>query len=437
MVTANPIPLTDAVAETVPKVGWSLTHRILFRFAFCYLVMYNLPDGALSSSLPGGQLLAKPGEWVWQMICPWVAIHVFGLSGQRTTYFITGSGDTTLAYIQNLLILLLSLGATLVWSILDRRRANYRLLHAWLRLLVRYTLALTLFTYGFLKVVPQQFQPTRLSKFIEPYGEFSPMSVLWNFMGASMAYTVFSGVAEVLGGLLLLFRRTTTLGALVSIGVMANVVALNFCYDVPVKLYSTNLLLMAVFLAAPDLRRLLDVLVLNRAAAPADPMAIRFERRSFRIAALVLWIAFAGYTMIREVMGAVSGYQRLYTHPALPSIYGVYDVETFTQLGKPLELATDAARWRKVVFQQGAMMVRTMDDRTIGYPGKYEDAKSTFLVTNGGKAVRWSRSDPDHLAIECTIGGIPVSARLRKVGISKFLLVNRGFHWISEFPFNR
>jgi hypothetical protein len=51
--------------------------------------------------------------------------------------------------------------------------------------------------------------------------------------------------------------------------------------------------------------------------------------------------------------------------------------------------------------------------------------------------VRWSRSDPDHLVIECTIGGIPVSARLRKVGISKFLLVNRGFHWISEFPFNR
>ena len=133
MVTANPIPLADTVPETVPHVVWNLPHRILFRFAFCYLVLYNLPDGALSSSLPGGQLLAKPGEWVWQTICPWVAIHVFGLSGQRTTYFITGSGDTTLAYIQNLLILLLSLGATVVWSILDRRRANYRWLHAWLR----------------------------------------------------------------------------------------------------------------------------------------------------------------------------------------------------------------------------------------------------------------------------------------------------------------
>ena len=32
-----------------------------------------------------------------------------------------------------------------------------------------------------------------------------------------------------------LFRRTTTLGALVSIAVLGNVAMLNYCYDVPVK----------------------------------------------------------------------------------------------------------------------------------------------------------------------------------------------------------
>jgi hypothetical protein len=49
--------------------------------------------------------------------------------------------------------------------------------------------------------------------------------------------------------------------------VLANIVALTFCYDVPVKLYSSHLLLMAVFLVAPDLRRLLN-LVWNRPTAP-------------------------------------------------------------------------------------------------------------------------------------------------------------------------
>ncbi len=93
------------------------------------------------------------------------------------------------------------------------------------------------------------------------------MGVAWYFVGGSTAYTIFSGVMEVLGGALMVVRRTATLGALVSCTVLTNIVLLNFCYDIPVKLYSSNLLLMAIFLAAADARRLLNVFVLNRPTA--------------------------------------------------------------------------------------------------------------------------------------------------------------------------
>jgi uncharacterized membrane protein YphA (DoxX/SURF4 family) len=244
-------------------------------------------------NLPGSEWLLQPWTWLLQAVCPWVAIHVFHLTGQRTTYFLTGSGDTTLAWIENLLFVVVALVGAIVWSVADRRRPDYRAAHAWLRLLVRYTLAFTLFSYGFAKVAPLQFQPPRFPKLAQPYGEFSPMGVLWNFMGSSLPYTMLAGCAEVLGGLLLLFRRTTTLGALVSFCALANVVALNFCYDVPVKLYSTNLLMMCVFLLAPDLRRLVDVLVRNRASAPAGEMAVKFERRAWRNAALAVWFCWS------------------------------------------------------------------------------------------------------------------------------------------------
>ena len=95
-----------------------------------------------------------------------------------------------------------------------------------------------------------------------------PMGVLWSFMGFSNVYQIFTGIGEALGSLLIVFRRTTTLGALLLCGVLANVALLNYTFDVPVKLFSTNLLLMAVFLAAPDAKRLFDVLVRNRPAAP-------------------------------------------------------------------------------------------------------------------------------------------------------------------------
>jgi hypothetical protein len=80
---------------------------------------------------------------------------------------------------------------------------------------------------------------------------------------------MFTGVAEMLGGLLLTTRRTTLLGALLCIGVLANVFMLNVGYDVPVKVLSFHLLAMAVFLAAPDLGRLAELFLFNRTVEPA------------------------------------------------------------------------------------------------------------------------------------------------------------------------
>jgi hypothetical protein len=33
--------------------------------------------------------------------------------------------------------------------------------------------------------------------------------------------------------------------------------------------------------------------------------------------------------------------------------------------------------------------------------------------------------------------GKKIIAKLKKIELNSFLLNNRGFHWISEFPFNR
>jgi uncharacterized membrane protein YphA (DoxX/SURF4 family) len=366
-----------------------------------------------------------------------VAIHIFHLSGQRTTYFVTGSGDTTLAWIEDLVFVVTAIFAAAVWTIADRRRSDYRTAHAWLRLLVRYTLAFTLFSYGFVKVAPVQFQPPGLPKLVQPYGEFSPMGVLWTFMGSSPAYTMFAGWAEVLGGVLLLFRRTTTLGALVAFGVLSNVVALNFCYDVPVKLYSSNLLLMCVFLLTPDLRRLIDVLVRNRAAAPADEMAVRFDRRGWRIAARAAWILLVGWTLFSEARQAVTSYRQIYVNATHPEVYGLYDVETLRVGAREIGEASDPQRWRKAWFSDRGFGHRSMDDRSTGYPGKFVTGARTFAVNEGKGKLVWSAAEEGRVTLEGTLGGQSISARLRRIDTSKLQLNNRGFHWISEFPFNR
>lgn len=36
-----------------------------------------------------------------------------------------------------------------------------------------------------------------------------------------------------------------------------------------------------------------------------------------------------------------------------------------------------------------------------------------------------------------TLGNDALMIRMRRIGTAKFLLLSRGFHWISEVPFNR
>jgi hypothetical protein len=137
--------------------------------------------------------------------CPVARARFLGccahLSSERPSdaqFHPTGSGDTTLDYIQVFCFFLISFIIAVVWSILDRRRSNYSALYPWLRLAVRFTLAFTMLSYGFAKVFPLQFggQPSML-KLTESVGELSPMGILWTMMSVSTPYTVFCGLAEV------------------------------------------------------------------------------------------------------------------------------------------------------------------------------------------------------------------------------------------------
>ena len=430
-----------------PAVRWSLAYRVFYRFLCSYLILYILPDTGhvnLLAHVPLSQALTRSYIRMWRAFVPWVAVHVFHLSGPATVYpAVNGSGDSTLDYVQHFCYLAIAAAAAAVWSLLDRRRPNYRALDSWMRVLVRYALAFTLFGYGFAKVIPTQFGPPSLGRLIEPLGEFSPMGLLWTFVGYSRAYTIFSGAAEVLGGALLLVRRTATLGAMVSAAVLTNVVALNLCYDVPVKLYSANLLLMAAYLLAADLRRVLNCLVLNRPAPPADLSGARLPGRRLRFAVLVFQALFIGSFLYYDISGGWRYYSQFALHPSRSPIYGLYDVESFRRNGQEIPpLLTDGSRWKRVIltFPQN-FAVRMMDDSPRGFASEYDAANSRLtLITPPGKqknVFQYSRPDPDHVVLEGALQGEQLVVGLRKVDPQKFLLVNRGFHWINERPFNR
>jgi hypothetical protein len=186
------------------------------------------------------------------------------------------------------------------------------------------------------------------------------------------------------------------------------------------------------------------VFLLNRATIPADRSGPRFSRRWVRVAALSFQILFVGYTLFNSLHGEWQAYQTTRVHPKRPPIYGLYDVEQFTLNGKQLPpLETDPARWRKLIAEfPGSITIKMMNGTTKGYPAAYNDDKKTLTLTDPKDekvtyTLTYSRSGPNYLNLEGILANDRLSMLLVKADESKFLLLNRGFHWINELPFNR
>lgn len=421
-------------------VEWGHAQRGAFRFLFVYLALYFFP---LPSGLADPEWISKIFDKPWHQLVTWVGEHFLHL---KITAFSDGSGDTTYNYIQILCMASLALVAAVAWSALDRQRKDYRTLHAWARVWLRYALAISMLTYGLRKVINLQFGTPGVGELMQTYGESSPQNLLWIFMGYSGGYTFFAGAAEVLGGLLLFFRRTTTLAALVVTGVMSNVVILNFCYDVPVKLGSLHLLFLALFLLAPDLGRLTNLLVLNRPTEPSAP-GPDLSRRWMRWVAVGVKVLVIGGVLSIQFYGLWPEYKQSWTAPEPP--YGWYAVTSFQEEGQEVPaLATDGHRWKLFRLWHGGVGFRGFDgsarrfkvdaDPTQGpmtlLPAEWNENGELILVAG---AVPAGRLRLDVLADgKASLEGV-FDSRTLKVALTwqrpaDFPLMNHGFHWIRN-----
>lgn len=428
-------PAGVATESGSKSAAWSAAHRVAFRSVFSYLVIYIFPFPF--NAYPGGLRAFSWWDKMWYAAVPWFGKHVLHLRN-AITVFPNGSGDTTFNYMQLLVFAIVAAAVTILWTALDRKRAEYCTLHEWLRIYVRYMLAFTMLAYGMDKVIKLQFADPGLGRLAEPFGNYSPFALLWTFMGYSTPYTHFAGWGEVIGASLLFFRRTTTLGALILCGVLANVVALNYFYDVPVKIFSSSLLLMAIFLAAPEAKRLMNVFVFNRPTAPAKqdfPLNARWAKIT-RLVVKTAVMVFAAYWFIVPESLARRAERRNF--PKSP-IYGLYQVESFTRNGQPV--AMNDADWRRLIFEyQSEMSVMSMDDTVSYYATKYDTAKKSVTLTGEGSknpdgVLTYSAPDANHMELRGNFRNQPVVIELRKIDASKFMLVSRGFHWINEHPY--
>lgn len=461
----EPAPVPIAAAT-----GWPPIPRALFRFACLYLLLYNLPFPLAHLPFQGPDeplaALAEAASGYSEYtdgVATQFGTAVLGMA--KVERLPTGSGDTPIDYAHAALLASIALLGALIWWFFDRRGRAHDVLHAALRLYVRYALAAILLGYGFHKVFPLQFGSMQDERLFGTFGHASPMNMLWTFLAASAPYTIFSGAMEVLGGVLLFFRRTTTLGALVSIAVMTNIVMLNLCYDVPVKLYSAHLLAMAAFLALGDAPRLVAVLLTNRTAPPATlraPLPLWAK-----LPMIVIGLAFAGWLTWKAFDGSRVYWLKTRDASDAP-LHGIWQVDEFSS--EPATTLATPKTWKRLTLGDRVWATVTLvDDTKIFAKADVDATKSTLTLTVQGANASppatlaferqtvtiepknpydgyWPTMQPllrtplptteERLLLTGPYDGATVRITAKKLDPDLFLIRGRGFHWMQDYPLN-
>lgn len=414
---------------TYPEVNqWNVLQRIAFRFFFTLCIVTIVP---IISNL------------LWQYPIEWAGQYFFN---EHVTSHPSGSGDTLYDFYDITIKLIVSVIVTLIWSILDRKRLSYNTLLYWQEVYVRYYLAFFFIIYGFMKVIKLQFGHPGLSQLLIPLGNKSPMGLAWTFIGFSDTYTIFSGVCEVLAAVFLIYRKTRTLGALFGFGVMLNVFLMNMSYDIPVKLFSLQLVLLSLFLLLLDYKRLLNVFILNKAVFPQrsqPPFRHKWANLTTRVVKGIAIVGGIGLTVFnnlqsRELYGDLA---------AKPAMYGIYEVEELIRNNDTIAPnLNDTTYWRYLVLDKYnasvfGMKTSNYDDLTY-YLYKTDTIKKeiAFLQYNDSTEVgrlKYAKVNKNHIVFEGKVKGSNLKLYTVKKTEKDFPLMSRGFHWVNEYPYNR
>jgi len=426
---------------------WPTWRKIAFRFAFIYLTLYMTPWSLAAGYLPWLHLdfVTQYYDKAWDWAVRFVNDGLFHVAENLVPF--NGSGDTSFGWAQLWFMLCLATSGCIIWSVIDNKRTNYNKLDYWLRLCVRYYIALFCFVYGIIKLFALQMIFPNISQLATPLGDLLPMRFSWLFIGYSTPYQVFSGAMETIAGLLLLNRRTVTLGLVMATGVFLHVFVLNLAYDIPVKLFSGHLLLFSIYLLTYEMRRLIDFFILNRVSEPDTSFNITLTKLWMRYARIVAKLTFIVVVIVLPVFESYERHQQVYNQPdTKPIASGLYDVDLYVLNSKDTipALTSDTLRWKNIAFEKGGYgSVDAFDPAfyerynrsyfnyktdTVNQLLKFVQFRDTvplytmkYKIPDANTVQLWSYRRGDSLYIQL------------KRSKRHFQLTERQFHWLSEY----
>jgi len=438
-------------STAVPLV-WTSLQKILFRFVACFFVLWIFPVhfvDSLVSSLPENK--------------PAFLDTISDLAIGKVNDLYTSSFNALLSMIPQvkslfpsdvnsysewpsysflLMIVFSSLIACLIWTAIDRKRKSYNQAYYWLQIFVRYFLAITMLVYGFSKIFCWQMSFPFPSNLVTMMGDYWPQKLAWNYMGYSKPFQIFCGFGEVTGGMLLFWRRTTLLGALILIPIITVVFMMNLCFDIIVKTESFAYLLMSIFLLLPYRKQLFNLFIKNNSSNPVYyPPAIK--NPLLKKTLILLKYSFIVLIILSNIFLNKQNISKYRNTDKKPPIYGIYNTEHFVRNRDTIPLLiTDTSIWKQMIFDEYGVTIKKMNDTCRVYTRRIDTITHTLKI----QPYSWTYHDRDTLhksewhyeqngewlSLNGKYNGDSVQVLLKWYDHKKMRLPSWGFRWITR-----
>jgi hypothetical protein len=416
--------------------SWRLSQKIAFRFFFimlglstyhCLNLLIERTFG-LRDWIPFYKIFSAPFHWLDQ--------HIF-YTGYDPAKHSSNPGDNHFGVVYYLTILLISAIGTIIWTALNRKTTDYDKALYWFRLYLRYILGMVLFFYGIIKVIPVQMPYPGIATLLTPLGENDRQYLLWNFMGASPGYMIFTGLCEMTAGLLLFNRRTKVLGYLLSVVVLINVVALNIFYNVSVKMLSIQLLIYSIFLLAPHLKNLSGYFLFGKPSFLSEKF-FRFKniwkQKLFVFALVVIPMSFFGI----HALGVYHSYKNFQARRKLEKNY---EVNTFIAKDTLPALVSDTLRWNRLLFstyyRKNWAVILNMKNERDYYDYDIDSIKKTITLHDNPDTLTWhvfhyAYSMQGQYSLTGKWKGQPVQIFMKSVSIDSLKINREIIKWVND-----
>lgn len=352
-----------------------------------------------------------------------IAHHVPGLPFHNPSI----TSDSSAMYLLALILFCTAILVTGLLSFIGIWRFWRERFIVFTRTLMAYYLAMMLLKYGFDKLFKQQFYLPEPNTLYTPLGQLHRDLAYWSVMGTSRAYSVFLGICEIILAVLILFRMTRGIGLLASTLVLANIAAINFGFDISVKLYSLFLLGVSLKLGYPYFVNYYQ-LIINRINANLKCGKLGLKSRRIYVFLKVFAI---GLVFIEALYPYAQSGNYNDDAAMRPPLHGAYLVKSFVVGSDTINMG----RAPQMLFfhRHGYLIFRFGEDKFMDYAVKVDTGKHQVLLTDYfAKSYTGQYAVKDDL-LYLDIGfDEPWHIVARMEDWKKVPLLNHEFHWTVD-----